>query len=636
MSKKSVALLLPVFMVIMAGALFSEELPESVSEQIKIDVQYKISPSPGTVNDLSMIQVADSSGFLDRFPVHPVLYKLLNDGSLGDKVTDFSVDSISGNYSITFRADSIPSVAGVYALKIPSRTILSDFISDSIHYRRINYRSSDDNVSANRYRVLDIGNSYTSNSTQYLRALIADLGIDVEEVCLYNAIFSGGSFKNWYDVYNDNDSTEYWINRSFGKTSLNNLDNYGSYKGGGAFRALLQDNEWDLIVIHQASRFAPYYELWNTDDSGGYLSEFVGLIRDNQPDTPLATHLVHSYGNDPRFNSEGLTTRERWKYISASVKQMTEDYDISLLIPYGTAIENLRAIDLEEGIYLNNEYDLLSDGTHLSPGLARYTAACCYYEAVFAPIFGKSMMGNGLRIIVPEDSEVNSERHGISLTDDNAYIAQQMAKKACDNPLMIQDPVIMKLGDQTDYYLFIPRQKYINVIIKKEGDAALSIKSVAGVEIPVGLNMDENWSISEVNLYSQRPDDSLNNYRAGEEAVVSLEFTPTGFIIPGEYLEEDKTVEVKTKFVGEIDAIDDESGIVELYDSGIKINVENGTICIQGLVGDEEIRVFSIGGLLIKTLSAHTSGLRVDLPKGVYILSARDKFVKINTDNIRQ
>ncbi|MFR9552469.1 MAG: hypothetical protein SNG90_08970, partial [Rikenellaceae bacterium] len=56
-------------------------------------------------------------------------------------------------------------------------------------------------------RVLDIGNSYTVDATSYLANLIAASGADVDDMCIYYANRGSASYKSWYDVYHDSDTS---------------------------------------------------------------------------------------------------------------------------------------------------------------------------------------------------------------------------------------------------------------------------------------------------------------------------------------------------------------------------------------------------------------------------------------------
>lgn len=279
------------------------------------------------------------------------------------------------------------------------------------------------------FRVLDIGNSYTDNSTCYMRELIEDLGLDTSNVCLYRTIFSGGSFKNWQEVYYDADTTTYYVQKVFGNISCNGINDSESCTGSEALKKLLCDNQWELIVIHQASRYAPYYSTWLSNSDSGYLEELLEIIRKNQPEAEIGTHLIHSYSSKSPYNKEKLSSQKRWRLIASSIRRMVEQHDISLVIPYGTVIERLRTTSL------NNKQGLLSDGTHLSPGLARYAATCCYYESVFAPYFEKSMAGNTLR---PEGYP--------SVDDISAIMVWEAVTKACENPYTLSDEIIPETG----------------------------------------------------------------------------------------------------------------------------------------------------------------------------------------------
>lgn len=279
------------------------------------------------------------------------------------------------------------------------------------------------------FRVLDIGNSYTVNSTSYLKELTDDLSLDTSDVCLYRAVFSGGTFKNWHDVYNGTDTSTYYVQKVFGGTSCEGVRDFETCHGSSAMRKLLEENEWELVIIHQASCFAPYYGTWLSDSDSGYLEELLEIIRHCQPHASIGTHLVHSYSTKSPYNKENLTSAKRWRMIASSVKRMAERHNIDIVIPYGTVIERLR------GTQLNNKYDLLADGTHLSPGLACYAATCCYYETVFAPRFKVSMSGNKLR---PEGDP--------SVNDESAAIVWDVVGKACADPYQIIDEWIPESG----------------------------------------------------------------------------------------------------------------------------------------------------------------------------------------------
>lgn len=278
-------------------------------------------------------------------------------------------------------------------------------------------------------RVLDIGNSYTDNATSLLPLIANASKADLSTMCLYKCVRGGASFKNWVDVYNDKDSTKnYTIKKIVGSLPANVQT--GSGGNGKLLRKALTNEVWDIIIIHPYSLYAPYYSEWNTNSAAGYLDELISIIKKHQPNAKLGFLLVHSYWSRYSRNTE-QSSYDRWQLIANSAKSFCEDYGVDFVIPYGTAIQNLRASSL------NNEYDLTSDGTHCGYGLAQYTAACCYYESLVAPRCGISVLGNSARIDV---SAKETKFPSANVTDENALIAQMAAYLATKDMYHCQNP----------------------------------------------------------------------------------------------------------------------------------------------------------------------------------------------------
>lgn len=279
-------------------------------------------------------------------------------------------------------------------------------------------------------KVLDIGNSYTQDATALLPSIVENTGVDLMDMCLYKFLRGGASFRTWCRVYDDKDNQTYSFYRSIGNVSVSVPTGDFPEGDGSIFRRALSEVEWDLIIIHQVSTYAPYYDLWNSDGLGGGLDQLLDIIRQHQPKAKIGFLLIHSYWDNYSGNEE-KSSLERWQKIANSVQKLQEDYDIKFIIPYGTAIENLRSSSL------NNSYDLTRDGTHLGYGLSRYTAACCYFESLIRPRTGVSCLGSPPRIDV-SDSE--SLFPIVSVTTSNALIAQKAALLAvedmfhCNNP----------------------------------------------------------------------------------------------------------------------------------------------------------------------------------------------------------
>ena len=279
-------------------------------------------------------------------------------------------------------------------------------------------------------KVLDIGNSYTDDATALLPLITSESGSDISNMCLYKAVRGSASFKTWYDTFYDRDFQNYYIQKVLGGISANIATGDGTAFDGSPFREALSNEQWDIIIIHQVSGFAPYYDLWSSTNAGGYLSELLDIIKKLQPQAAIGFLLIHSYGSNYWGNIE-KSSLERWQKISESTKELTENYCIDIVIPYGTAVQNLRCSPL------NNAYDLTRDGTHLEYGLARYAAACCYYQSIIYPRSGISVLGNSARYDV---SNLNSQNPSISVNDSNAEVAQKAAIIAAMYPYTCLEP----------------------------------------------------------------------------------------------------------------------------------------------------------------------------------------------------
>lgn len=270
-------------------------------------------------------------------------------------------------------------------------------------------------------KILHIGNSFTFDAVSYLPLIVRSTGADVSDLCIYRTMRSGGSFKSWYDCYYDNDHAfDYSIEKVIGGIDANIETGKGTAGDGALFRKALNDELWDIIVIQPASAYSPYYDQWTGNGEGGYLNELLELVRERQPQALVGMMLVHSYASNYAGNTEH-SSYDRWKLIAASVERCCSEKGISFVIPYGTAVQNLRATEL------NNDMDLTADGVHCGYVLCRYTATCCYYEAVLAPRSGISVVNDRTRInkdVFTVDSPM------ISVDDETAPIAQQAAVMA--------------------------------------------------------------------------------------------------------------------------------------------------------------------------------------------------------------
>lgn len=275
-------------------------------------------------------------------------------------------------------------------------------------------------------RILDIGNSYSYDGMRYLGNVIETMNISLPTVCLYQMVRGGASICDWYNCYFGKDEAEFSIHKVVGGMSLDIPTGTFDPFDNTTFSKIL-DQEWDLIILHQASEYAINAKSWNSKSLAGCLPKFMSLLKQRQEHAVFAFTVIHSYSSDYEKN-EFKSSYERWQKIVANVDIMLESYPvIQLIVPYGTAIEKLRSTNV------NNSFDLTRDGTHLGYGLPLYTASLCYYETLIAPRIGKSIQGQNFTYKCTPSEQKGSffPSSFIDVTPDNVQLAISAVLEAC-------------------------------------------------------------------------------------------------------------------------------------------------------------------------------------------------------------
>ena len=304
------------------------------------------------------------------------------------------------------------------------------------------------------FRVLDIGNSFTQDCTNYMPSLVtyltANKGLDVSNMSFTGAYRGGASYKNWFDIFHDKDTSSYTISKIFG--GLNETYNGTAGAGNGEkFRRCLQEHKFDLIIIHQVSTYSGTYEQWEGHGADGYLKEFVRLLRYYQPQAHIGFLMVHA---SPRQMASGeTTTREQWQRIANGAKWIAQNYGMDFVIPAGTAVENLRISkwghidqDLTKGFVA---HQLTRDNHHMADGLCRYTGTCAYWETVFAPYFGITSYNCGwtYQSVNPPSGY---EQDTIQVTAYNAQAAQMATMLAVNDMYTLNSPDDLYIGPEDE------------------------------------------------------------------------------------------------------------------------------------------------------------------------------------------
>lgn len=256
-------------------------------------------------------------------------------------------------------------------------------------------------------RILGVGNSFTDDGMMYLPDLLRAAGIG--NVVLGRLYFPGCSLEQHVRFYaSDDDPYIYYKSEGNGWRTVDER---------ASLVEALQDERWDVIVLQQASHFSGDYASY-----APWLDKLIGVVLSHNanPGLCLAWQATWAYAGDSShdgFVRYGRDQQQMYEAIGAAVQRMQADTGIGVLVPSGAAIQRLR----EAGV--SGARDLTRDGYHLDLGVGRYAAACAWFEALIAPVFGKSVVGNGFRVPQggPETTPVD---------DDHALQIQRMAAGA--------------------------------------------------------------------------------------------------------------------------------------------------------------------------------------------------------------
>lgn len=203
-------------------------------------------------------------------------------------------------------------------------------------------------------KILCIGNSFSQDAARYLSPAAKNQGIDIFVENLY---IGGCSLERHYNnMLKSEQAYEKEINgestREF--VSLNEE---------------LQNKNWDVVTIQQASHFSYNYETYEP-----YATELVRFIRKNQPTAKVFIHFTWAYeDNSQRLFENGFSTRkEMFEKVKESYHMAFKACGADGIIPSGQVFENLA----EKGLKCHR------DTFHATLGAGRYALALTWIKSL--------------------------------------------------------------------------------------------------------------------------------------------------------------------------------------------------------------------------------------------------------------
>lgn len=214
------------------------------------------------------------------------------------------------------------------------------------------------------FKILAIGNSFSEDSLAHLYAIAEEMG--AENIVLGNMYIGGCSLARHADNMQRNLNAYQYQKNTDGTWVKND---------GKSILYALEDEEWDIISLQQASGGSGKVETYNKDMTN--ILQYL-FVHKPKPETNIVWNMTWAYQSDsthadfPAYDNNQMTMYEG--IVNAVREKVVGNKIVQIIIPAGTAIQNLRTS------YLGDT--LTRDGYHLSYGLGRYAAGLTWLAAL--------------------------------------------------------------------------------------------------------------------------------------------------------------------------------------------------------------------------------------------------------------
>ena len=252
----------------------------------------------------------------------------------------------------------------------------------------------------NVVRILSIGNSFSQDAVeQYLHEIAA---ADGQKVIIGNMYIGGCSLAK--HLTNARENKPAYKYRKIG------LDGKKVETKDFTLEQALADEQWDYVSFQQQSGQSGIYDTWMA-----YLPELMEYVKARvSKKTKFMIHQTWAYdqtSTHKHFKNYNHDQQTMYDAIMTTVKKVSKNTKIKIVIPAGTAVQNARTTILKD--------EITRDGYHMHKINGRFTVACTWYEK----IFGKNVIGN---TFIPE-----------GMTPEQQMAAQKSAHAAIKNPYKV-------------------------------------------------------------------------------------------------------------------------------------------------------------------------------------------------------
>ncbi len=253
-------------------------------------------------------------------------------------------------------------------------------------------------------KILAIGNSFSTDSMQYLYEIMKDGG--VEEIVLGNLYYGGCSLDQHYQ-FGRTDSASYTYYKNTGRGWVK-TENYKMSQS-------LTDEKWDYVSLQQTSKTC------GLSNSYSKLDEMIAIVKKSCPDAKLIWNMTWAYQQDsthssfPNYKNDQMTM---YNMIIDVVNTVITPLNFDIMIPCMTSIQNARTSFMGD--------TLTRDGYHLDYYIGRYIAGLTWYAA----ITGGSV------------DDITYNPSTAKVTDDMLKAAKEAVKEAIKTPLAVTQSTV--------------------------------------------------------------------------------------------------------------------------------------------------------------------------------------------------
>ena len=168
--------------------------------------------------------------------------------------------------------------------------------------------------------------------------------------------------------------------------------------------------DWNLISYQQASEFSGQYDTYKAH-LPSLIDEMDKHFGEGHNKIFHQTWAFDSYYDGTKFKPYEYDQLKMYDAIADASNKAMQDFGFNLLVPNGTAVQNMRTVSGYE--------NMTKDGCHLSEYLGWYLASCTWYE---------SLTGNDVRQLTYRHSKISAE---------DARIAREAAHAAVLEPYKV-------------------------------------------------------------------------------------------------------------------------------------------------------------------------------------------------------